>query len=231
MGIIKYKQYPHDELQDTFFHDPVFFSRSSVFRAGCPGRADVVLAFLEEETIRSRRIYSVVIRAELQNQVEYVNSSLLRQGYNYNECEGSVWTKTVRILNKEGSDSLNILRDTLTALDDLVDRLPLYLYESIQVKRLRDYVNFVTAWESKTRLTFRGWIKVEREAPKRDRRRASHSQYLRRGFGRLDDLYYIAKLSNRQWCAWIDGDEYIPVFTGERFAVRFLEERHELNIG
>ncbi len=231
MEVIKYRQYRFEELREAFFQSPVFFSRSSNFRAGCPGRADVVQAFLVEETVDGLTAYSAMIIADLQNQMDYVNESLRRQGYDWNSGECPTWTKKIKISAERASGPLGLQRNILTALDDLVNRLPMCLYESRQTKRLRDYVNFMTAWKSKMRYSaIVDYRNPKRESLPKCARKAAQSGYLRRGFGSMADAYCIAELPDKHWCAWVDGDEAIPVFPSEKLAVQFLENRHVLHI-
>lgn len=224
MKVIQYKEYPFEELRETFFANAIFYSRSSGFRAGCPGRADVVRVFLEEEAAAGTRSYNVLVRAEMQDHVDYLCSSLKRLDYVLSK-ERQVWAKTVRVTGKQKFGSLQLLKNTLKAVDELVGELPVCLYEASPVKRLRAYVSFFTVGE--TSVSFesiyhgRGKITAPEGA-----RSAVQSPYIRQGFGKLGDIYRIAELPSRQWCAWVAGDEYIPVFPDERLAVRFLEERH-----
>lgn len=136
----KQKRYKIAELQAAFFDGSVFFSRSSAFRAGCPGRADVIRAFLETDNLEGQCCYSVIIRAELQNHVDYVSESLIRLGYALNREEWPTWIKTVRIPGKPSAGSLRLLKEALEAMDDMVGALPMFMYESTQTKRLRNYV-------------------------------------------------------------------------------------------
>lgn len=132
--VIRYK-----DLRETFFKDTVFYSRSSAFRAGCPGKADVVKVHLDENTESGSSTYSVFVRAELQNHVDYLRESLIKLGYTCDE-ENQIWTKTVRVSYKKEFGSLQLLKDTVKVIDDLIGELPVYLYESSSAKRLRAYV-------------------------------------------------------------------------------------------
>lgn len=224
--VLKYRQYRIDELREAFFQRSVFFSRSSNLRAGCPGKADIVQAFLTEEDVRGRTKYSVVVEAHLQSQVDYISESLAELGYTWIEGQ-FFWSKSVRVEGKPGSDSLSLLIDSLKALDDLVSELPMCIYETRQTKRLRNYVLFMTAWKNKMRFS----AIVDYRSPKRDQlpkgvRKAAQSPYIRRRFDTMADSYRIAELPDKHWCAWVDGDEAIPVFPNEILAVRFLENRH-----
>lgn len=227
MNVIKYKQYRFDELGKTFFDSPVFFSRSSNFRAGCPGRPDMVKALLENERSAGSTVYSVVIKAELQNHVDYVSESLTELGYTLCYDRFPVWMKTFRVSCKQNSGSLMLLKNTLAVMDGLVKELPMCLYATTQTRRLRAYVDFLTTREMIIPFSAICHGNKKTATPKWGRS-AAQSRYVRQGFGRMEDAYRIAELPNREWCAWIDGDEYIPLFPDERLAVRFLENRHLL---
>ncbi len=226
MEIIKYKRYRIEELRNVFFQSSVFFSRSSNFRAGCPGKADLVKAFLEEEEAEGQTQYSVIVRAELQKHMDYVGECLAGLGYALVDGQ-SVWTKSVRVLFKPGADALGVLKDTLKALDDVSNELPMCLYETCETKRLRNYISFMSAWKSRMRFS----AIVDYRGAKRDKlpsgiKKAAQSSYLRRGFGAMADYYCLAELPDKHWCAWFEGDEAIPVFPNEKLAVHFLEDRH-----
>lgn len=147
MNVIKYKQYRFEELGKTFFENPVFFSRSSNFRAGCPGRPDTVKALLEDGSTAGSTVYSVVIKAELQNHVDYVSENLTRLGYSLCDDRFPAWIKTVRVSCKQNLGSLMLLKNTLAVMDRLVSELPMCLYASAQTRRLRAYVDFLSARE------------------------------------------------------------------------------------
>lgn len=230
-SLVKYKRYRMEELQEAFFREPVFYSRSASFRARCPGLPDLVLVTFNREQSDWGCVYRLTIKAELQNQTDYVTEVLKMQGYTYHIAGGSsAWVKSTSVSARSSDRPLQLLRKIVSSLDNLLSRLPFCMYESQSSKRLRDYVNFMTSSQAKLRYAdvvkcFGGredaLVKVAQEI--------SQSRYVRRSFFYpTEKEYRIAHLPDNEWCAWVSGDDYIPVFPNEQIAVRFLENRNAL---
>jgi len=85
--------------------------------------------------------------ADLQNHVDYVSESLTELGDILCYDRFPVWMNTFRVSCKQNSGSLMLLKNTLAVMDRLVSELPMCLYASAQTRRLRAYVDFLSARE------------------------------------------------------------------------------------
>jgi len=230
-SLVKYKRYRMAELQEAFFREPVFFSRSATFRARCPGRPDLVLVTFKREQSGWDCLYCVTIKVELQNQTDYVTEVLKMQGYTYDVTGCSpAWVKATNVVARSGDSPLQLLRKTVATLDNLVPRLPFCKYETHHAKRLSDYVAFMTSYQDKLK-----YAEIVRRFGGREDTLAkvaqeiSQSRFVRRSVSfPTGEECLIAHLSDNRWCAWVVGDDYVPVFPNENVAVRFLENRNAL---
>ncbi|MDR7867768.1 MAG: hypothetical protein RIN56_13220 [Sporomusaceae bacterium] len=214
--VLRYRQYGCDELR-RFFGDTAFYSRSSHFRANCPGRPDALRTSYETESgndVKGGRI-RVILQLEHCGRITSRNQGMIMRGAKF---PPSAYNYRVR----EGQPTSILVNEVQKALHGILDGLPIVMYATAHARQVFNYGEFMSSAVNKKRhsditaLIQSGRIKVLSTIP------LTH-------YGLIEknglDQFHVMQLIEGFWVAWIDGDDLIPVFLDELIAYRFMKDR------
>lgn len=200
-----YRRYDVSELGGAFFASPLFYTRSAQLRARCPGRPDTVSVFFEEWPGSGRVQRAVKVVADVQHHTDLLNEVLGYKGFTWIGDEtGGRWRKMMVVPAGEGRRALEVLTKVRSGIDQLVNALPVCLYETRQSRRLREYLWVMTEAVTVARRELDQLLAAP-PSPGAEAR--------------------VAALADGRWAAWQPGDDYVPVFATAGEARRFAEQR------
>lgn len=216
--VLRYRQYGCDELQ-RLFDDTVFYSRSSRFRANCPGRPDVLRTSYETDSGSHGKGGRIRVILQLENcgnsTMTYWNQGMIMRSV---KSHSSAYQYRVR----ERQTTSIVVTEVQKILDNILDGLPIVMYATAHARQVFNYGEFMSSSVDKKRysdiakLVQSGRIKVL-------------STISLTHYGLIEnsglDKSHVMQLIDGLWVAWVDGDDLVPVFPDELQTYRFMKNR------
>lgn len=222
--VLRYRQYRCGELQ-RFFGNAVYFSRSSHFRARCPGRPDVIKTAYENEACGTAKGGLIRVILEL-DKCRASRATTRNQGQRLqiNNPPPSGYKLRVR----EGQPTVKIIHEVQAIIDGILAGLPIAMYATALARQVRNYTEYMLSPGVKKQYTDIAELIEKRHIKSLSTIPLTHYGLI--GNGSNDNLH-VAQLSEGEWVAWIDGDELIPAFPDELLTYRFMKDRLSLYDG
>ncbi len=145
--VLQYRQYGCDELQ-RFFGDSVFYSRSSHFRANCPGRPDVLRTSYENESGSHGKGGRIRAILELKN---CGNSRITSRNQGMKIRSAKPHTSAYNYRVREGQPTSIVVTEVQKALHSILDGLPIVMYATAHARQVFNYGEFMLSAVDKKR--------------------------------------------------------------------------------
>ncbi len=222
--VLRYRHYGCGELQ-RFFGDTVFYSRSSHFRANCPGRPDVIRTAYQNEYCGSERGGLIRITLEL-DKCRNSTATAKHQGLrlHINKPQPAAYKLRVR----EGRPTADIILEARKIMDSILANLPIVMYATALARQVRNYADFMSSSHEKKHYRDIAALIEQRRIKSLSSIPLTHYGLVENGG---TDMLHVVQLLEGDWVAWIDGDDLIPAFPDELQAYRFMKDRLSLYEG
>ncbi|HWQ61899.1 MAG TPA: hypothetical protein VN521_06280 [Negativicutes bacterium] len=214
--LVNYRHYKLREMIELLTKERIYFSRghSAVRGRHAPDTIYLTAAAGGDNT------GTITIGCEFYTNNDGVREILEESHFFRDEANGR-FLKVWPILFNYSLNSLQLLNQVLSGLDEAMESSPFLLYASPQQKALADYYRFMTMPLPKVSC---GAVMHE----------LGYWDDPRPAIGEketdADTDFMVAPYKRRWWAAWASGDHIVPLFTLEAEAVRFLRQRAACNL-
>ncbi len=222
--VLRYRHYGCGELQ-RFFGDTVFYSRSSRFRANCPGRPDVLRTFYETEADSHAKGGLIRIILEIDKCGDFTAAS---RNQRLKLWRRNLHPSGYRLRIGEGQPTADVVAEVQAIMAGILSGLPLEMYATAHARQVRNYLEFMSAAAVKMRYSDMARLVENKAYQSLSAVPLTHYGLVEKGGM---DKFNVMQLLEDGWVAWVDGDDLMPVLPDEMRTYRFMKERLSLYDG
>lgn len=222
--VLRYRHYGCGELQ-RFFGDTVFYSRSSRFRANCPGRPDVLRTSYESESDSHAKGGLISVVLEIDKCGDFTAAS---RNQRLKLWRRNLHPSGYQLRVGEGQPAAGVVAEVQAIMDGILSGLPLEMYATAHARQVRNYLEFMSSPAVKMRYSDIASLADNKLLKSLSTVPLIHYGLVEKGGM---DKFHVMQLLEGDWVAWIDGDDLMPVFPNEMRTYRFMKERLSLYEG